>query len=385
VPGFRGRGGADVGADAEIFGLADEIGPEKVVHFYQPKLQLKAILVVDNTALGPAIGGVRMAPDVSTNEVLRLARSMTLKNAAAGIPYGGGKSAIVGLPDSDNKDELIRTFARLLRSHEDYIPGPDMGTDEHCMAVMHDEIGRAVGLHRVLGGIPLDEIGVTGYGAVEAADVAATFLGKSLRGATVAIEGFGAVGQACFRSLVAKGARVVAVSDRDGCVYNPDGLEFEALVTTDAVTGKVNKLWNRNYTRGERITCDRLFALDVDVLIPGARPDVITRDSVDDVKAWLVVEAANIPCSLEAERTLSDNGALVVPDFVANAGGVIAGSVELRKGTVEESFSVAGRQIRSNTQAMLERATAEGVLPRVAAEQMARDRVMLAMRDKGRL
>jgi glutamate dehydrogenase (NAD(P)+) len=107
-----------------------------------------------------------------------------------------------------------------------------------------------VGLHRELGGIPLDEIGVTGHGAVEAADVAARFIGRDLQGATVAIEGFGAVGQACFRALAAKRAKVVAVSDINGAVYNPDGLDYHALVTVDPSAGKPRKLWNRDYVEG---------------------------------------------------------------------------------------------------------------------------------------
>jgi glutamate dehydrogenase (NAD(P)+) len=374
-----------MGAESEIFGYADDLGPEKVVHFYLPRLRLKAILVVDNTALGPAVGGIRMAPDVTTREVFRLARSMTLKNAAAGIPYGGGKSALLKKADARNKDEIIRSFARLLRQHDDYIPGPDMGTDEHCMAIMLDEIGRAVGLHHELGGIPLDEIGVTGYGAVEAAAVAAGFIGKQIKGATVAIEGFGAVGQACFRALVAKGASVVAVSDIDGAIYNPAGLHYEALVTSNPDTGRLNKVWNRDYKNGRRLHGDELFGLDVDVLVPGARPDVITSSNVDRIKAWLVVEAANIPASVEAERVLAERGTLVVPDFIANAGGVIAGAIELRKGTAEESFKVAKEQIRANVEEMLEEAKSEGIVPREAAENMARRRVLLAMKDKGRL
>jgi len=372
-------------AESEIFGFADDIGPEKVVHFYHPKLQIKAILVVDNTALGPAIGGIRMAPDVTTREVFRLARAMTLKNSAAGIPYGGGKSAIMGDPDASNKEEIIRTFARLLRVHEDYIPGPDMGTDEHCMAIIQDEIGRAIGLHKELGGIPLDEIGVTGYGAAEAAEVAAESTGMALSGATVAIEGFGAVGQACFRSLVAKGAKVVAVSDIDGAIYNPAGLVFEELVQSDSETGVVSKTWNRAYVGGEHISDARLFALDVDVLVPGARPDVITMDNVADVKARLVVEAANIPASLDAERYLAEHGTTVIPDFIANAGGVIAGAVELRRGTVEESFESVRKQIRHNVEEVLAISRDEGLRPREAAEQLALRRVMVAMRDKGRI
>ncbi len=374
-----------MGAENEIFGYADDLGPEKVVHFYQPRLKLKAILVVDNTALGPAIGGIRMAPDVTTQEVFRLARSMTLKNSASGIPYGGGKSAILGDPTVEHKDDLVRVFARLLRHHDDYIPGPDMGTDEHCMAIMLDEIGRAVGLHKELGGIPLDEIGVTGFGAIEAAEVAAAFIGRGLRGATAAIEGFGSVGQACFRALAAKGARVVAVSDINGAIYDPAGLDYQRLAMCDPETGKPEKLWDREYKSGSRIGTEQLFSLDVDIVIPGARPDVITMSNAHQVKAWMVVEAANIPVSLEAEEYLGHRGVLVLPDFIANAGGVITGSVELRRGTAEESFDLAGRLIRGNVQAMLEEAKAEGLLPRKAAENMARRRVLAAMRDKGRI
>ena len=372
-------------AETEIFGYADELGPERVVHFYLPRLQLKAILVVDNTALGAAIGGIRMAPDVSTHEVFRLARSMTLKNSAAGITHGGAKAAVLADPDVRNKDEIVRAFARLLRPHDDYIPGPDMGTDEHSMAIIFDEIGRAAGLHRELGGIPLDEIGITGYGVVEAADVAAGFIGMPLGNATVAIEGFGSVGQACFRYLVAKGARVVAVSDIDGALHDPDGLDFSELALCNRETGKRAKLWNRDYPRGARIAVDALFGLDVDILVPGARPDVITAANVAGVKARMVVEAANIPLSIEAETRLGDRGVLVVPDFIANCGGVIAGSVELRRGTVEECFRMVERQVRGNVRDMLALARNEGIYPRQAAERMARQRVLTAMKDRGRL
>ena len=374
-----------MGAEAEIFGYTDELGPEKVVHFYDPKLQLKGILVVDNTALGPAIGGIRWAPDITTQEIFRLARSMTLKNSAAGISYGGGKAGILGNPDVANREEMIRAFARLLRVHTDYIPGPDMGTDEHCMAIIQDEIGRAIGLHKELGGIPLDEMGVTGYGAGEATEVAADCIGLNLKGATVAIEGFGAVGQACFRSLVSKGARIVAVSDIDGAIYDPEGMEFDSLVQYDKVTKKVSKLWNRDHKGGRQIEDGELFGLDVDVLVPGARPDVITMKNVESVKAKLVIEAANIPASIEAERRLGDRGIVIVPDFIANGGGVIAGSVELRKGTIEESFKAIRKQVRENVSEVMALSQVEGLYPREAAERVARRRVVVAMKDKGRL
>src|SRR5271169_213773 len=143
----------------EAFCFADGLGPFKLTHIHRPSAGLKAVVAIDNIACGPAIGGVRISPDVSTEEAFRLARAMTLKNAAAGLPHGGGKSGIVADLHTADKPRLVRAFAHAIRAITDYIPGPDMGTDEVCMAWMFDEIGRAVGLPRVLGGIPLDEIG----------------------------------------------------------------------------------------------------------------------------------------------------------------------------------------------------------------------------------
>ena len=190
-----------------VFKFSDELGPEKSVFVYDPKTGLKGIVVVDNVARGPAIGGVRMLPDVTFEEVFRLARAMTLKNAAAEIPHGGGKSGIIADPKTANRPELIRAFAKGIRHLVEYIPGPDMGTDEKCMAIILDEIGRACGLPRELGGIPLDEIGSTGYGVVESAEVACEFVGINLSGATVAVEGFGAVGKAAVKFILEKARR----------------------------------------------------------------------------------------------------------------------------------------------------------------------------------
>jgi glutamate dehydrogenase (NAD(P)+)/glutamate dehydrogenase (NADP+) len=186
----------------------DDLGPEKVLHIHEPRSGLRGIVVVDNTACGPAIGGVRMAADVSLGEVLRLARAMTLKNAAAGLPHGGAKAGIVADPKTADKPRLIRAFARAIRTAVDYIPGPDMGTDESCMGWVFDEIGRAVGLPRVLGGIPLDEIGATGYGLAQCAEVAASFCSLKLQGATLAIEGFGNVGRPAALFLEKMGVRL---------------------------------------------------------------------------------------------------------------------------------------------------------------------------------
>src|SRR5512138_2732733 len=168
----------------------DDLGPAKVIEVREPSLGLDATLVIDNVALGPAIGGLRMAPDVSAEECARLARAMTLKNSAAGLAHGGGKSVLHGDPHmpAARKEALIRAFAHALRHETDYIFGPDMGTDETCMAWIKNEIGRACGLPAELGGIPLDELGATGWGLAHCAEVAAPAAGVALAGARVAVQ-----------------------------------------------------------------------------------------------------------------------------------------------------------------------------------------------------
>jgi glutamate dehydrogenase (NAD(P)+) len=175
------------------------------------------------------------------------------------------------------------------------------------------------------------------------------------------------------------------VSDINGTIYNPNGLDCDALITIEPETGRASKLWNRKYEDGQVLDIRELFKLDVDILVPGARPDVITMDNVSGVKAKMVVEAANIPATREAEKYLGDKGILVVPDFTANAGGVIAGAVELRKGTLEEAFEAIKRKIRENVQTMLDLADKDKSYPREAAERLARERVITAMKDRGRI
>ena len=352
----------------------DDLGPIKIVHLYDPACGLRGIVAIDNIACGPSIGGVRMAPDVSTHEVFRLARAMTLKNAAAGLPHGGGKAGIVADSKTPNKARLIRAFARAIRDLVEYIPGPDMGTDEICMGWMHDEIGRAVGLPRVLGGIPLDEIGATGYGVAECAEVAAPFCKLDLKGATMVIEGFGNVGRPAARFLEEKGTILVAASDSKGTVYDPAGISVADLVEVKAKTGSVV-----NYPKGKKLERADIFGLTCDILIPAARPDCIHKDNVESIQAKLILQGANIPATSEAEAILHQRGIINVPDFIANAGGVICASVECHGGNEVQALQAISQKIRRNTQEVLQRSQWEGIEPRKAAVELARERVRQAM------
>jgi glutamate dehydrogenase/leucine dehydrogenase len=274
---------------------------------------------------------------------------------------------------------IVRAFARAIRDLTDYIPGPDMGTDETCMAWVHDEIGRAVGLPEVLGGIPLDKLGATGFGLAIAAEAIAASGRLTLEGARVVVQGYGAVGRHAARFLAGRGALIVGVADLSGGVRADRGLELDKL---DAWKAGGDRL--ADFPDGEPLTGNELVELECDIWIPAARPDVLTEENANRMHTRVVLEGANIPATAEAEGLLHERGVLVLPDFVANAGGVICASVEHRGGTATEAFALIDERIRANTTEVLARSEANGVSPRVAAEQMAQARLAEAQRYRCR-
>ena len=364
-----------------IFQFSDHLGPAKILHIYNPLNGLKAILVVDNVACGPAIGGVRMAPNVSTEEVFRLARAMTLKNAAAELPHGGGKSAILAdpkLPPID-KEKFIRAFAVAIKDVADYIPGPDMGTNEQCMAWVKEEIGRAVGLPSEIGGIPLDEIGATGFGLSVATEVACNFGNLDMDGARFVIQGVGSVGQHAARFLSAKGAILIGATDSQGTLFNPNGIDVSQLIELKRAGKSVI-----DYPVGQKLDRDAAIDIECDIWIPAAMPDVVRADNVARLQTKLVIQGANIPFTAEAEQICHDRNILVAPDFIANAGGAICAAVELSGGTQATVFQTIEEKVRRNTALILEKSTRTGMLPRQAAIELAEQRIRKAIADQSR-
>jgi glutamate dehydrogenase (NAD(P)+) len=360
----------------DIFELGDELGPLKVIHLQEAAIGLNAVLVVDNVAMGPSIGGIRMAPDVTVAECIRLARAMTFKNAAAGLPHGGGKLVVRGEPkmEKGRKQLLLRTLASALRSEADYIFAPDMGTDEECMAWIRDEVERVVALPRELGGIPLDEIGATGWGLSHVVEVALAYCSFPLEGARFVVQGFGAVGRNVSRFLAARGAVLVAVADSAGAIHNPAGLDVAALLAL--------KEQGRPLTDyGDATALERDAVIDVacDIWIPAARPDVIHEGNVQRLNTKLVVEGANIPFTRGAEQYLHEKGILCVPDFIANAGGVICAAMEYHGASESAALESIEEKLRRNTEQVLKIAVKERITPREASQRMALERVQKAM------
>ena len=358
----------------------DEFGPEKILEAYDPATGMRGFVVIDNTALGPGKGGIRITPTVTATEVYKLARTMTWKCAMAELPFGGAKGGMI-LPvgiDKMKKEQFVRAYSRAMKavSPSEWVAAPDINSGEEEMRWFAEENGSmqsCTGKPADIGGIP-HELGSTGFGVYHSTLVALEHAGIPIKDATIAIEGFGNVSSFAAKYLAEAGARIVAISDSKGCAYNAGGLDVAKLDIVKRQTGAV-----KNYVPCECVHNEKLFELDVDVLIPGALPDVITETNWKNVKAKIIVEAANIPICCEIERKLAEKGVLIVPDFVANAGGVISSYVEYIGGTPEQMFREVESRVKENTKLVLEKAKREGKHTRDAAMEIVMERVRAAM------
>jgi len=290
-----------------------------------------------NITLGPAKGGIRYHPGVSLDEVTALAAWMTWKCAVAHIPFGGGKGGVICDPTRMSRRELEALTRRYIAEIIDAIgpekdvPAPDVNTNAQVMAWVMDTYSMHVGHTEtaVVTGKPLELGGslgrneATGRGVMIATRETAKHVGFDIKGATVAVQGFGNVGSVSVGLLSEIGARIVAVTDWKGGVYNPKGLDL-AKLTEHAARRKTVE----GFEGGEPITNAQLFQLEVDVLIPAALENQITMDNAPSIRAKVVVEGANGPTLPEAHRHLHERGVLVVPDILANSGGVTASYFE---------------------------------------------------------
>ncbi|WP_460959332.1 Glu/Leu/Phe/Val family dehydrogenase [Parasphingorhabdus pacifica] len=371
----------------------DEWGPEKVVCVSDARTGMRGVLVIDNTARGTGKGGTRMSPSVTVEEIARLARVMTWKWAAVDLFHGGAKAGINADPNSPGKERIVRAFARKLADQipASYVAGLDMGMTEKDAAIIQDELGdrgAAVGVPEALGGVPYDELGVTGHGVAEAVHAALSRQGRSIENARVSLQGFGAVGAAAARRLDELGARIVALSTVAGAVHDPDGLDMGRWIAARAEFGDGCV---RTASLAHRSACGEELVVDCDVLVPAAGQDVIDERVAAEIRAGLVVEGANLPTTPAAKAVLADRGITVVPDFIANAGGAVAAgfSMDARRSAFRpEPASIlreVERRSRHNTELVLDEARDRGVLPHEAALELARDRVRTAMVLRGQL
>uniref|UniRef100_A0A7C5U6E5 Glutamate dehydrogenase n=1 Tax=Caldiarchaeum subterraneum TaxID=311458 RepID=A0A7C5U6E5_CALS0 len=373
--------------DSDVWRLADEWGPEKVVLAYDPDTGMRGVLVIDNTAMGPGKGGIRFTETVTPVEVFRLARTMTWKCALAGLPFGGAKGGIIGDPSKVDSVIWMCSFAKMIKPYVplQYIAATDMGTTELDMAVFAHEIGdmrACTGKPRELGGIP-HELGTTGYGVAVATDLTLRILNNTgtlnldPKQATVSIQGFGNVGSFTARFLDEMGYKIVSICDVSACIYDPDGLDIPTIMRELEACVHIANL--KKYVKEPK---ENIFHHPADIFIPAATFDVINSETAPLlVKSGIkvVVEAANIPTTKQGEEILRENGVWIIPDFIANAGGVIGSYVEYKGGTELEAFDLIKHKITSNVKMVLSEADGFKKTARAVAQEVAAARVRRAM------
>jgi glutamate dehydrogenase (NAD(P)+) len=404
----------------------DEWGPEKVLQVYDPDTGMKGVLVIDNTATGPGKGGIRFAESVTPLEVFRLARTMTWKCAAAGLPFGGAKGGIIADPNKVDRVAWMKSFAKMIRPYcpSQYIAATDVGTTELDMAVFAHEIGdmrACTGKPVEVGGIP-HELGTTGYGVSVALKVALELLQDPKNSTAdnntsskkeqrdketrVTIQGFGNVGSFTARFLdELVGIKIVGVSDVSGFIYDKDGLNIPRLMIDMRGRTKLSELGSKSQRQGNNnnnkknssyhyhyniLDKDEIFEVDSDIFIPAAMGGVIndkTALKLLDHGIRIIVEAANIPTLPSADEYLNKNGVWIIPDFLANAGGVIGSFVEYQGRTEKEAFDLISYKITKNIKQVLAEAIVqkdkseyhEAQNPRKIATEMAKQIVYRAM------
>ena len=291
--------------------------------------------------MGPTKGGIRYAPTVNLGEVAALAMNMTWKCSLVGLPFGGAKGGVRVAPEELSPSELQRLTRRYTSEIFTFIgpqtdiPAPDLGTDSQVMAWIMDTYSHHVGhgAPGVVTGKPVELGGTavrqdsTGLGLAYLLPEALEMVDLPVEGTRVAIQGFGQVGRSAARAVTKLGTRVVAVSDLSGAIHNPDGLDIEALQRwTD------QNVWVRDYPGSDSIDGDQLFEIECEVLIPAAVQEVIHAHNAHNVKAAVVLEGANHPTTMEGDRILRERGVLVIPDILANAGGVTVSYFEWLQG-----------------------------------------------------
>ena len=360
----------------------------------------KGYRVQHSTSRGPCKGGIRFHPGVSENEVRALAAWMTWKCAVVNIPYGGAKGGIEVDPAKLSNDELSRLTRRYtaailpLLGPERDIPAPDVNTDARIMGWIMDTYSTFKGyaVPQVVTGKPI-EIGgslgreeATGRGVTIVTDEIAFRIGIDMLKAKIAVQGFGNVGCTAALRFYEKGYNVVAVSDENGGLYNPKGLNVEALVEHNTLSKTIKGYAEKG---SKEITNEELLKLDVDVLVPAALENQITKEIAQNVKAKVIVEGANGPTTTEADEILNQRGVHVVPDIMANAGGVVVSYFEWVQNLQaifwdeHEVYSMLKKIMLKAFDEVYKLSKEKGVSLRIAAYMVALERIVKAKKIRG--
>jgi glutamate dehydrogenase/leucine dehydrogenase len=362
------------------YSLLDDTGPEKIISINNPALGLNGVLVIDNSVYGIPAGGIRLAPDITIDEMIRLSRAMSLKFCAYRLKLGGAKAGICGDPsDIEKKGILLTAFADQIAPfiiQDVYYPGPDMGTNDNDLLKMFKVMGvpnlapKPIGLKKF--GVPVEEL-FTGYGVVSCLETIYDNLEKLTemnlkmnKRPKVILEGFGKVGTAIVIALKGLNYTLIGVSTLKGAIFDEEGLNIDDLLRLKLKYGDdlINHYESKNVLK---ISKERLFELSseyqTDFIIPGARPDVINKRNVDKINAIALVPAANIPYEKGTTEILRERGIIAFPDFVVNAGEVLAILVNKVAKSADEIFEFVKTKITEKTFEVIQGAAKDSISP----------------------
>lgn len=368
--------------------------PRLRVIWTDPVTSRKGYAVIDRFVNGLAGGGTRMREGVTLEEVERLARTMSFKNGAFNLPGGGAKGGVDIDPHDPESRAMLSRFVAAMKPlyRSGWGTAEDLGVTQELLDEVFAEQGIGMSVQAMLDragdgaeaarrrvveglGIKVDGIGLAdcigGYGVAEAAVAAARNKGWDLRQMTAVVQGFGSMGGSSARYLARHGVRVVGVVDVNGCIANPDGLDVEAVLRSRNRLGEVDR--NALQTRDRQLPREDWLDIECDILVPAALADVINADNAARVRAHLVVEAANIPTTEEAQRALHTRGVVVIPDYVANGGAnawwwwTLLGVIET---TAAAAFARCKEIMHRTVEDALALAGDKGITPREAADQI---------------
>ena len=381
--------------------MGSDSEPRLRVIWTDPVTGRKGYAVIDRMVNGLAGGGTRMRSGVTLDEVERLARTMSYKNGAFNLPGGGAKGGVDIDPHDPQARGMLSRYVRAMRPlyRSGWGTAEDLGVTQELLTEVFAEQG--VGLtvqamldrsgdaqaagRRVVQGLAINVEGIGladcigGYGVAEAAAACAEYKGWTLSGMRAVIQGFGTMGGSSARYLARLGVKVVGVVDVNGAIFNPGGLDVERMLESRSALGEVDRsTLRRDDKLGLR---DSWLDIDADILVPAAIGDVLTAGNADNVKARMVVEAANIPTTDDGAQRLYERGVVVIPDYVANGGAnawwwwTLLGAIQP---DADQSFKQVSRVMRETVRRMLELADSQGIPPRQAADE-------LSMRNLDRL
>lgn len=350
--------------------------PELIFNAVDKQLGHLGYLVIDSTIRGRSAGGIRMQPDTTLDELTHLAKTMTLKFGVLGIPFGGAKAGIIADPSlpRERRLEILRAFGRSLSPFlkSGYFPGSDMGTNDDDVIYIMKAAGVGARIRRPKKTRGSSSHTYTSWTVLASAKAAASALKFELSSCAVAVQGFGKVGSAVSEAISQAGAKVVAISTREGAIYNRNGLDVGKLLKLKAEVGDDLV---KTYKKATKISKEDLLSLDVDILFPCAGSWVIDSSNVKKIESKIICPGANIPLTPEAEERLFKREVVCLPDFLTNCGGVLGGY--LRSFMSERNIrNVIDGQFTEMVSDILELSKLRNMSPRRIAEEKARKRFL---------